>query len=78
MTTQPNGDDVARQRYMAMNTLRIGSLGAVIAGIAAARGVIDLPYAIGVALAVGGLVAFFFGPRMLARKWKSPAGDDGE
>ena len=65
----------ARQRYIALNAVRIGSLGAVILGIAAARGVVDLPYALGVALALGGLIAFYFPPRWLARRWKSDAGD---
>ncbi|TRD10787.1 hypothetical protein FGU71_02155 [Erythrobacter insulae] len=76
----PIGTDeaIARQRFMIMNAVRIGSLGALIVGLAIARSVIDLPYPLGVALAVGGLLAFYFGPRALARKWKSSAGDDAQ
>ncbi|WP_255551805.1 hypothetical protein [Erythrobacter crassostreae] len=64
-------DTLARKRYMILNAIRIGSLGALLVGLAIARSVIDAPYPIGVALAVGGLLAFYFGPRSLARKWKS-------
>lgn len=71
MTDPQDTDALAKRRYFAMNALRIGSLGAVILGIAIARAVVDLPYALGVALAVVGLVGFFFGPRLLARRWKS-------
>ncbi|QFT76985.1 hypothetical protein [Erythrobacter sp. THAF29] len=76
MSPQDN-EVLAKQRYTIMNLVRIGSLGAVICGIAIARAVIDLPYALGVALAVGGLIGFFFGPRLLARRWKS-GGDADE
>ena len=66
---------LARKRYIVLNVLRIGSLAAVLLGIAIARGVVDAPYALGVAMAVTGLLAFFFAPRQLARKWKADAGD---
>ena len=76
--TLPHQPDeaLAKQRYMLMNALRIGSIAAVILGIATARGVVDLPYPLGVALAVVGLIAFFFGPRALAKKWKSQGTDE--
>ncbi|MBV7264943.1 hypothetical protein [Erythrobacter ani] len=69
-------ETLARKRYFILNTVRIGALAAVILGIAIARAVVDLPYALGVVLAVVGLLAFFFAPRTLARRWKSDAGDD--
>ncbi|MFL0357412.1 hypothetical protein ACI5KX_13140 [Erythrobacter sp. GH1-10] len=76
MTKLPDEKEtLAQQRYLLMNGLRIGSLAAVLVGIAISRKVIDAPIAIAVVLAVGGLLGFFFGPRLLARKWKS--GGDG-
>ena len=65
-------DDPAKSRYMILSLIRIGALMVLLFGIAIARGIVDLPYGLGVALAVGGLLAFYFGPRQLARRWKSP------
>lgn len=79
MTNTPPADQdeaVAARRFMTMNAVRIGSLVAVILGIAIARAAIELPYWLGVGLAVGGMLAFFFGPPTLAKRWK--AGDRGE
>ena len=67
---------IAARRYLIMGLVRICGLASVMLGIAIARAVIDAPYALGVVLAVGGLVGFFFGPIMLAKHWK--AGDRGE
>lgn len=61
----------AKQRYGIMNAARLGGLVLVMAGIAIARGVVPLPYLLGVVLAVGGLLAFFFVPPLLARRWKA-------
>lgn len=68
---QSTDEEAAKARFMIMNAVRIGSLGALILGLAIARNVVDAPYPLGVALAVGGLLAFYFGPRALARKWKT-------
>ncbi|MCK0129120.1 hypothetical protein [Erythrobacter sp. F6033] len=75
-TPQDAGDTLAKKRFIVMNMVRIGSLGALLVGLAIARSIIDAPYPIGVALAVGGLLAFYFGPRSLAKKWKSSAGEE--
>ncbi|MEM6267052.1 MAG: hypothetical protein AAF707_05960 [Pseudomonadota bacterium] len=61
----------AQRRYIALNAARWGSLLAVIAGIAGARGVIALPYPLTVALAIGGVIGFFFAPPLLARRFKA-------
>lgn len=77
MSEQPGAaETLAAKRYWIMNGVRIGSIAAVIIGIAIARAVIDAPYALGVVLAVAGLLVFYFGPTMLARKWKSQGGGD--
>lgn len=70
---------IARQRYAMMNLVRFGSIGAIIFGIATAQGALPAPYAVGVVAAVAGVAIFFFGPPLLARRWKD--GDrerDGE
>ncbi|KEO90318.1 hypothetical protein EH31_09520 [Erythrobacter longus] len=64
---------IAAKRYMVMNLVRLGAIVAVGLGIAIARDVIALPYALGVGLALAGLVTFFFLPVTLAKRWK--AGD---
>ncbi|MDY7098713.1 MAG: hypothetical protein SXU28_11295 [Pseudomonadota bacterium] len=64
-------EDTARQRYMLMNAARVGGLLTVVAGIAGARDIIPLPYAVSVVLAVGGMITFFFAPPLLAKRWKS-------
>jgi uncharacterized membrane protein YhaH (DUF805 family) len=63
----------AAKRYTVMNLVRLASVFAVILGIAIAQGALALPYALGVVIALGGALAFFFGPTLLVRRWK--AGD---
>jgi hypothetical protein len=62
---------VAAKRYTVMNLVRLGSVVGVVLGIAIAQGALALPYALGVLLAAAGLLAFFFGPPWLARRWKA-------
>ncbi|MEM1195838.1 MAG: hypothetical protein AAGH57_07015 [Pseudomonadota bacterium] len=60
----------AKARYAALNLMRLGGIAVTIAGLAGAREVIPLPYALSVVLALAGIVAFFFGPTWLVRRWK--------
>lgn len=77
MSNDPTPEErQAAGRYSLLHLVRIVSLGLVITGIAIANAVLPAPYALGVVLAVGGLVAFFFAPPVLVRRWK--AGDRGE
>lgn len=73
MSGTPQEEALAARRFLILGLARIGAFIAVILGIAMARSVIDAPYWLGVALAVGGLLGFFFGPPLLAKSWK--AGD---
>lgn len=76
-TPSPTPEEAqAAKRYMVMNLVRLFSIVAVVIGIAIARELIALPYALGVTLALGGLVAFFFLPVTMAKRWK--ASDRGE
>ncbi len=77
MSEPPNQQNtVAARRFTIMNLVRIVSVFGVAGGIAIAREVVAAPYWIGVALAVAGVAAFFFGPAILAKRWK--AADRGE
>jgi hypothetical protein len=62
----------ARQRYLVLNAVRLSGLGLVLFGIVIARGVqpFDVPWVVGVIIAVAGLLEFFFLPRLMARRWK--------
>lgn len=62
---------LAAKRYYILYAVRFGSIAAVILGIAIARALVEAPYALGVVLAVGGMLAFFFGPPLLAKNWKA-------
>lgn len=72
-------DQRDRQRFMVLNLARFSGIGLVMFGIAAARGLVGLPWVVGAVLAVVGLLEFFFLPRLIARRWKAAdaaAGDD--
>lgn len=72
-------DQRDRQRFVILNVVRFSGVGLVMFGIAAARGLVGLPWAVGAVLAVVGLLEFFFLPRFIARRWKAAdaaAGDD--
>ncbi|MEP5937097.1 MAG: hypothetical protein ABJ239_02115 [Erythrobacter sp.] len=62
---------LAKQRFMLLNLVRLMGLAAVLIGIAITQGAIDLPFAVGVVLAVFGLLEFFLMPNILAKNWKS-------
>lgn len=77
MSNLPTAEEtVAAKRYTLVNLLRLAAILAVIGGIAIARGMVDLPYAFGVVVALAGLLGFFFAPPLLVKRWK--AGDRGE
>lgn len=66
----PREEERAAQRSVLMNMARIGGVIVLGAGIAMAREVLPGPYWLGVALAIAGVAAFFFGPPMLVKRWK--------
>ena len=69
-------EEQAKQRYMVMNGVRVGSIAALLVGLMIARTILPGPWLLGVVLALCGMVAFFFAPPLLAKRWK--AGDRGE
>ena len=64
----------ARQRFIVITALRFAGVGLVMIGFAIVRGVIDLPYAAGAALAGVGLFDVFIVPTRLVRRWKAADG----
>lgn len=66
-------DDPARNRFFVLQAVRAVGVAMVLAGLAVTQGAIDLPQAVGVVLVAAGFVEVFFVPRLLAKKWKSPA-----
>lgn len=65
----------ALRRYIIMNVARFGGLAILLLGVAITRNVLPvrLPWALGVGIAVLGLLEFFFLPPIIAKRWK--AGD---
>ncbi len=61
----------AMRRFALMSAVRIASLGILLLGIAIAQNAVEAPYSLGVVLAVGGMLGFFFGPYFMAKNWKS-------
>ena len=64
-------EEKARARYTFLNMARIGGIAVAIAGIAGTREVLPLPYLVSVALAVLGILAFFFAPPLMVKRWKA-------
>lgn len=75
-------EDRARERFAILNLARFSGIGLMMFGLAIARGLVPLPWAVGAVLAVVGLLEFFFLPRLIARRWtaadaaKDNPGDD--
>lgn len=72
MQNDPQRDPAVGKFYL-LQLVRIGAIGLVLIGLLALAGRIGLPRQVGYGLFVLGAFAFFFGPRQLARKWKSDA-----
>ncbi len=76
--TPEEAETRAAKRYYILSAVRVGSIASVIAGISIARALVEAPYWLGVALAVGGMIAFFFAPPLLAKRWKAGDRERGE
>lgn len=65
-------DDLARNRFFAMQGLRLAGIALILLGILALYGRLDWGRDVGIVLAVIGMVTAVFGPHRLARKWRTP------
>ncbi len=76
MTQSRRATEEARARtgHIIITAVRFGGIAMVMLGFAIVRGIIDLPYAVGVIVAVAGFFDFFFVPRFIARRWNAGAG----
>ncbi|MBV8685085.1 MAG: hypothetical protein JOZ90_14110 [Alphaproteobacteria bacterium] len=73
----PQDDDLWRNRFILVNLVRIGGTVVVLIGLAVWYSDLLVPggsMAVGLPLALAGLVASFWGPIALSRHWK---GRDG-
>jgi hypothetical protein len=60
----------ARTGFILITAVRFGGVAMVMLGMAIIQGVIDLPWSLGVVLAVIGMIDFFVLPLLLAKAWK--------
>lgn len=65
-------DQLARQRLMAMNLIRLSGAVFVIIGILVVNHKIAMPMAAGWVFLAVGLIDFAVIPQVLARRWRSP------
>jgi len=65
-------DDHARQRFIAINLIRLSGMAMVLIAIAIHYRKIDAPEELAWALAALGVIEFFFVPQFLARRWRTP------
>jgi hypothetical protein len=65
-------DQLARQRLLVMNAVRLSGVGLALLGLAIIAGKIDLGREIGAFLFIFGLFEALFMPMVLAKRWKSP------
>jgi hypothetical protein len=68
----PTPDNVAKQRFMVMQVMRLAGVALFVFGIMIVRGIVPLPSIAGYVLAVVGIFDAFMMPVILARRWKSP------
>ena len=60
------------RRWWGLQLVRFGGLALVILATLIVGGTVRAPEALGWALLLAGMVAFFFGPKLLAARWRSP------
>jgi hypothetical protein len=64
----------ARTGFILITAVRFSGIALIMLGFAIAERVIDLPWIVGVVLALAGFIDFFFVPRLIARRWNAGAG----
>jgi uncharacterized membrane protein YhaH (DUF805 family) len=73
LSPRETAEKAAHYRYFIMNFARVGGLALVLIGIVMTRSAphLSLQWIFGAALAVIGLLEFFFLPAMIAKRWKA-------
>jgi hypothetical protein len=75
--TSPDPDAIWKQRFITLNLVRIGATGIVLIGLLIWHSDLMVPggsIEVGLPLALAGLVGSFWGPKWLARQWRTPPG----
>jgi len=65
--------DAALMRYQVLSLIRLMAAAQVVLGVVIIGGRLGLPYIVGAALVLTGVLEFFLIPRLLAKRWKSDA-----
>lgn len=65
--------DAALMRYQVLSLIRLMAAAQVVLGVVVIGGRLGLPYIVGAALVLTGVLEFFLIPRLLAKRWKSDA-----
>ena len=68
----PEPTKLEKQRFMAIQLMRMMGAALAILGVLIAGGKIDLPPLVGYVFVVIGLVDFFVMPKVLSRRWRTP------
>ncbi len=68
----PEPTKLEKQRFMAIQLMRLMGAALAILGVLIAGGKIDLPPLIGYVFVVIGMVDFLVMPKVLSRRWRSP------
>lgn len=68
----PEPTKLEKQRFMAIQIMRVMGAALVLLGILIAGGKVDLPVLIGYVFVILGMVDFFVMPKVLARRWRTP------
>lgn len=68
----PEPTKVEKQRFMAIQLMRLTGLALTVLGVAITGGMIDLPGPVGLVFVAIGVVDFFVMPKVLARRWRTP------
>ena len=63
--------ETAQARFVWLQVVRILAILAVLTGLAITRGVLEANWWFGAGLAFVGVIGFFFGPPLLARRFKA-------
>jgi membrane protein YdbS with pleckstrin-like domain len=69
---EPVADEIARNRFIIINLVRLIGTAMVLASMLILADAIEAPYALGYVLLGLGLVEIFAIPQVLARKWRTP------
>ena len=68
---EPNPDP-AQARFLVLTMVRLMAAVQVVLGVVIIGGKLGLPYIVGAALVLTGVLEFFLVPRLLAKRWRSP------